>query len=231
MLNSSLFNKILLANLLQGLTLIQFLDSLFQILESKNQYCYIIKRSTCCSFTQSYLYSFSRSNMLVVEERWSTRATHLLRCASGVHILWRQVIISSWCGLLWDTVPNRLNCLFIIHSFINTVTTNQEEIKVRLQFESLDLWLAHNNIWITTILLSLSLNVTKCSGYWETTWEYSQRTLDVKIFFIWGRCSFSQCLGSIYLSSSCLDSNPFLFIIRLVVPWENGNLGSSIKWH
>ena len=145
-------------------------------------------------------------------------------CFSGSHLVW-------YCDLLGNPIPDGINTVPIVQSLKDTIATYHDEIKVVLNFEALNVWIADNNIWISTIARSFGFDVSECFGNRESSWEYSQGSLHIEVFLTWAGCCFSKSLGSVNLSSRCLDSYLFKFVVRLMISWEDSDLCSCINGH
>lgn len=113
--------------------------------------------------------------------------------------------INLFCYL----IPNFVYTVSIIESFKNSIATNHNVIKIILNFESSNIRLANNYIRVSTVLWTFCFYVSKGLGYTQSTWKYSQWSLNIQIFFTWMCCSFCKCLGSVNLTSSSLNPNLF----------------------
>ncbi len=135
------------------------------------------------------------------------------------------------CGLFWNTVPNGVNYVLVIQTFVNSITTDQKVVEIVLQFECCDFWFTDNNIWVTSVTRLLCLDVTESSWHRQTAWENSEWALYVEVFFIWARSGFCEGLGAVNLSPTCLDPQPLLLVIRLVVPAKHCDLAPCVHAH
>lgn len=168
--------------------------------------------------------------MLIIIELLIARAT-ILFVYSQVICLWWQIVVSFVCCLFCDAVPHSFDSLLVVHSLKDAITSNEEEIKVWLQFETLNLRLAYNYIHVSTIFRTFCFDITESSGYWKTAREYSQWSLNIQVFLVWGSGSLSKRLRPINLATCGLDSNALLLIVGLVISRAYCNLGASIEWH
>ena len=133
--------------------------------------------------------------------------------------------------MLVNAIPDSVDALLVVKTLKDTITADHEKVEVILQFETANLWVTDDNVRITSILLSLSLDVTESARHRETAREHAQRALHIKIFLIWGGCSLGKCLSSVDFSSGGLDSNSLLLIVRLVVSGENSDLRARVNGH
>lgn len=76
-------------------------------------------------------------------------------------IIWRDCVKRLAVDLFFDPVPDSIDALFVVKSLKDAVTANHEEVKVILQLEYFDFWLADNDILIPTILGAFGLDVSK----------------------------------------------------------------------
>ena len=144
---------------------------------------------------------------------------------------WSDIVDLLWCRLLRNSLPDTINYLFVIQSFENSVTADQEKIKIIFQLEFCDFWLTHNHIHIPTILLPFCLNIAEGSRYWQPTREYPQRSLNIQVFLPWWCRSFCKCLSPVHFTTSCVDSLTFQVTVRLVVSRHHSNFETSIHRH
>ena len=119
--------------------------------------------------------------------------------------------------LLCYLIPDFIYAVSVIESFKDSITTNHDEVEVVLDFESGDIRFTNNHIGVATVLWALCFYVSEGLGYAQSARKYSQWSLDVQILFSWMCCSLGKSLSSINLASSCLDTDFFEFIVRLVI--------------
>ena len=131
-------------------------------------------------------------------------------------------------NLLCDSLPDHIDAVSVVEPLKNTVAADHDKIEVVLYFEALDIWIANNDVGVSSISWSFGFNVSECFGYRKSAWEYSQRPLNVQILFTWVRSCFRESLCSIDLATSGLDSDLLEFVVGLVVSGENTDLGSRI---
>ena len=143
----------------------------------------------------------------------------------------REYIGLPVCSLLWNTVPDGINHVFVGKTFIDAVTADQKVIKIVFQLECRDFWLTDHNVRVSSVPRFLCFDVAESSRNWQTAWENSQWALNIEVLFIWAGCSLCKCLGAINLSSTGLYPQPFLLIIGLVVPGKHCNLAPCIHAH
>jgi len=55
--------------------------------------------------------------------------------------------------------------------------------------------------------------------------------LNIEVLFIWARCGFCKGLGAVNFPPTCLDPQPLLLVIGLVVPGKHCNLASRVHAH
>lgn len=169
--------------------------------------------------------------MLVVMELLGARAALVILVLFIEFIdvaLRRDLVVCLCIYLILNTVPDGVDALLVVQTLKDAITADHEEIEVVFQFEHFDLRLAHNDVLISTVLSTLSFDVSEGAGNREPAGKHSQRTLYIKIFFIWSRCSLRKCLGSVDLTTSRLDSYPLLLVVGLVVARQHGDVGSCI---
>lgn len=75
-------------------------------------------------------------------------------------------------------VPDYSCCLPIVDAVENTIATQQDEVVIGLDPESLDLGCCDQNLWIPTEFDQLCLNVAESSTDRKTSRENSKRPLD-----------------------------------------------------
>lgn len=63
--------------------------------------------------------------------------------------------------LIFDSVPDGIDALLVVEPLEDAVAADHEKVEVILQLEYLDLWLADDDILISTILGAFCLNVAK----------------------------------------------------------------------
>ena len=231
MLDASRVVHVLGSHLLQSFPLVHLFDRLLEVLQAKNENSDIVKRATCCAFSQDDFYSFSRGYVLIVMELLSAVAADLTLRSSLRRVVWRQVIRCLRRYLLFDSAPDSIHALLIVKSFENSIATNHEEIEVIFQFETAYLRVAHDHILVSTVLLFLSLYVTESSGDGEATWEHPERTLHIQILLVWACRRFGKRLGAIDFSTGGLDTYPFLFIVWLMVTSQYSDLRARVNRH
>ena len=94
----------------------------------------------------------------------------------GASLSWvvrRQVIRRLRSDLLFNPAPDSIHALLVVEPFENSIATDHEEIEVIFQFETANLGVANNHILITSVLLLLSLDVSKRSRDGQSTREDS----------------------------------------------------------
>lgn len=116
-----------------------------------------------------------------------------------------------------NSIPDHVDAVSVVEPFKYSITADHDEIEVILYFKALDIWIANNDVGVSSISWSFGLNVTECLGYRESTWEYSQGPLNVKILLTWVGSCFRKGLSSIYFATSGLDSDLFKFIVGFVI--------------
>ena len=75
--------------------------------------------------------------------------------------LGRNGIVGLAVDLIGDSFPYCVDALLIVEAFKNSIAADHEEVEVVLQFETLDFWLAHDDILVATVLLLLRFDVSK----------------------------------------------------------------------
>lgn len=148
----------------------------------------------------------------------------LMASFSDAHFV-RQV------DLLGDSLPDHIDAVSVVEPLKNTVTADHDKIEVVLYFEALDIWIANNDVGVSSISWSFGFDVSERLGHRESTREYSQRPLNVEILLTRVRSCFGEGLSSIYLAPGGLDSDLLKFVVGLVVSGENTDLGSSVYRH
>ena len=119
--------------------------------------------------------------------------------------------------LLVDAAPDGVDAALVVQTLENSIASNHEEIEIILQFETSNLRVANDNVRISSVLLSLCLNVSKGAGHGEAAWEDAQRALHVQIFLIGVRSCLGKSLCTVDLTACSLDSDTFLIVVRLVI--------------
>ena len=117
--------------------------------------------------------------MLIIMELLVSRSIWVFPIHSQIVSLRRKVVICFACCLLFNTIPHSIDCLLIIHSFEDTIATNQEEVKVWFQFETLYFRFTYYDVRVSSIFRTLSFDVSESSRYRQTSRENSERALDV----------------------------------------------------
>lgn len=112
-------------------------------------------------------------------------------------------------NLFRNFVPDDVNAITVVESLKYPIATYHYKVEIVLDFETFDVWLANDDVWIATIFWSFSLNVSKSLRYTKSSRKNSQRPLDIKVFFSWMSCSFSKGLSAINFATSCLNSDFF----------------------
>lgn len=74
----------------------------------------------------------------------------------------RETVNSLLMSLLVDSFPNSFNALLVVQTLENSITSNHEEIEVRLELKHPDLRVNYDHIWVASITSTLRLNITKC---------------------------------------------------------------------
>lgn len=69
----------------------------------------------------------------------------------------------SVCCLFGNTVPDGVNHVFVIQTFIDAITADQKVVKIVFQLECCDFWLTDNNIWVSSVTGLLCFDVTESS--------------------------------------------------------------------
>ena len=90
-----------------------------------------------------------------------TRGVHLALPSSVVRQNWRQIVRRLGSDLLVYAVPDCVDAIFVTKSLKDTVASYHEEIKVVLEFETANFWIADDHIRIASILLLFGLNVSE----------------------------------------------------------------------
>lgn len=98
--------------------------------------------------------------LVVLELLLGSRSSNLV-LASLVGIAGRQVVWSLGSNLLVNSVPNGVNNVSVVKSLKDTIAADHEKVEVIFQFETANFWVANDDIWITSILLSLGLDVSE----------------------------------------------------------------------
>jgi len=119
--------------------------------------------------------------------------------------------------LLGDAVPHGVDDVAIVEPLEDAVAANHEEVEVVLDLERLYLGVAHNHVGVSAVPRLLGLDVSESAGHRKTAWKAPQRSLNVQVLFVWRLRGFGKSLCSIDLTSSCLNSDFLLLIVRLVV--------------
>ena len=131
-------------------------------------------------------------------------------------------------NLIRYLIPYCVDAVTVAKSLEDAITTNHYEIEIVLNFETLNIWIAHYYVWIATIARAFGFDITKCLGDRESSREDPQWSLYIKILLAWVCCCFCKCLGSIYLTTSGLNSNLLEFIIWFVISSQHTNLSTCI---
>lgn len=168
--------------------------------------------------------------MLVVVELLAS-ICELLWVSLDVLHLGRQSVERLGAGLLGDAFPHGVDHVAIVQSLEDAVAANHEEVEVVLDLERLDLRIAHNHVGVSAVPRLLGLDVSESAGHRKTAWKAAQRPLNIQVLFVWRLCGFGKSLCSIDLSSSCLNSDFLLFVVRLVVSRAHSNLRPRIQRH
>ena len=245
-LDSLPFNSELVAYLGQvSLTSVELLNGPFESLETEDQRCYIIEGPAgSCSSDDNF---DSIGCCLVLVVLTDSAVLSLLPIIIGLVVSLSSLLVvfsfASFVGsfstahfqrkvnLFSDSVPDGVNAIPVVKSFEYSVATDHYEIKIILDFEAFNVWVAHDDIRITTEARTLCFNITESFRYWQTTWENTERTLNIKILLTRPLCCFCKCLSSVYFSSSCLNPDFFKFVIWLMVTRQHSNLRASINGH
>ena len=90
-----------------------------------------------------------------------TRAGHLTFTSPVVRKNRRQVVWRLGSDLLVYAVPDCVDAVFVTESLKDTVASYHEEIKVVLEFETANFWIADDHIRIASVLLLFGLNVSE----------------------------------------------------------------------
>jgi hypothetical protein len=104
---------------------------------------------------------------------WTLRlASIVLTVGIVVGSLLRLISLSALVGLTCshlvrdgdlfsNSIPNCIDAVSVVKTLKNTVTADHDEVKVVLDFKTLDIWITDNDVWITAIAWSLCFNVSK----------------------------------------------------------------------
>ena len=63
--------------------------------------------------------------------------------------------------MLVNSVPNGVNNVSVVKSLKDTIAADHEKVEVIFQFETANFWVTNDDIWITSILLPLGLDVSE----------------------------------------------------------------------
>lgn len=116
-----------------------------------------------------------------------------------------------------NAVPNSVDALLVIQTLENTVAADHEEIEVVLELEHLDLWLADDDVLVSTVLGPLGLDIAEGTRYRKPSRKHSQRPLHIEVLFLGCRGCLGECLSSVNFTTGSLYSDALLLIIGLMV--------------
>jgi len=98
---------------------------------------------------------------------------------------------------------------------------------VVFNFHMVDLWISYNNIRVSLVLFHFGLGISECSGHWQTTWNYSDRSL--------GNWTTWSCKHDVVvlvnLPASFKDSFPFCLFAWLVILGQRDVLQTLLATH
>jgi len=207
--------------------LVELSDRFLEAFQTEDQNRNVVEGAGACSLPQADFDTLCRSDMLIVVE--GLTASTLLLAAEFV---WRRKLVILTAGsLLLDALPHTIYNFLVVKSFVDTVATYKEKVKVILKFEHFKLWIAHNHVRVTSIPGSFGLDVAESSRNGQTTRENAQGPLNVEVLLVWGRCSFREGLSAIDLASLGLDTAPLIFVIGFVVSAWHCSMQTSIHRH
>lgn len=163
MLDVTLLYLVLMSHLLQCLSFVKLFDGHLKVFQPEYETCNIVQRSTGRCFAEYNLDSLCSRDVFVVVDGalGSTRSHFLSMVAALSHVVHRKTINSLLVSLLIDSFPDCFNTLFIVEALKDSIATDKEEIKVRLQLENANLRVAHYHIRISSVSDSLRFDVTE----------------------------------------------------------------------
>ena len=94
-----------------------------------------------------------------------------------------------------------------------------------------DLRVANDNVRVTAIFGPFGLDVAEGARDRQPSGEYTQGSLNIKVFFIGARGSLRESLSAVNLTSSSLDALPFQLTVGLVVSADHSSLTARVQTH
>jgi len=175
-------------------------DSMFKVAEPNYYNSHIIQTPAQETVLQNILYSHSAHFMYVFDLSFHSRV----------------VLIVLYC------FPNACGAILVWKFIEDSITSKNNEIMLLFYLKWLDFRIMYHNIWVSTKWCYLGLRVTKCSCYWKTTWQYSQRPSQIEllvfchfVFVVWN--NLVCCCPVVYLTTCIFNPLRFFVITRLMV--------------
>ena len=128
-------------------------------------------------------------------------------------------------------IPDLVDTVSIVQALEDSIAANHNEVKIVLNFEGLDVGVAHDHVWVTAVLRALGLDVSEGFAYRKTPREDPKWSLDIHVLLAWVSSCFCKSLGPINFSSCSLDPDFLELVVWLVVTTENSDLAPRIDAH